>query len=634
MDAVSFRTSDSVPSVAAPCDIISTDNEITEEPPLPNGWTRCHAYNARKRRFCRQIRCTDSLYCGNHVHLTEKQENECKSASTVNDNHTGGDTDGASSIKSRKRRRIPCPLDPSHFIYAHRIQHHIAKCPKVKLQQQQEKETYYCYNINTGGHGSLHSKSTASSTTTTTMTTKSTMEHPDTSTAEHSNDTTVLRAHRLALAVLQTFHSLFLVESHHSEPCHPRSITYNQVRHALDLVDPSPQEIAAGLPDAIHAYRLRSGGPRHVHQQASLVGHLRTMGALPSTPHESSSLLQDPCVWMELGAGRGMTGLVAVGVAAAAAAPRSVPLILVERTGSRGKADTVLRQQQQQQPLPNDNDTIHKDAAGKHLPHSYMRFDTIQWCRVACDLAHVDMKSLLAEQQQEQLLKTAHTSTDNTDALPLRVMVVAKHLCGVGTDLALQSLLPIREHVQGCIFTTCCHGVCRWNDYVGRDTLRDMLHSTDVRVGVGAEEFDWMCRWSAGTVLTAKGGPGITRPVQTTTTESTSGENTIALNNTEAPPNFKDEEDDDGDDDLNHNRNDRLDYASDSLSIASIVESLHLECGVQGLGRACQRLIDYGRLQYIQQCLFSLDEAVHVKMLHYVPDTVTPQNAALIAYRK
>jgi hypothetical protein len=71
----------------------------------------------------------------------------------------------------------------------------------------------------------------------------------------------------------------------------------------------------------------------------------------------------------------------------------------------------------------------------------------------------------------------------------------------------------------------------------------------------------------------------------------------------------------------------------DVVGISAIVRSLKLTCGVQGLGRACQRLIDHGRSEYLRNRIFVDQESASIDLCHYVPPEVTPQNAALIAYR-
>jgi hypothetical protein len=75
-----------------------------------------------------------------------------------------------------------------------------------------------------------------------------------------------------------------------------------------------------------------------------------------------------------------------------------------------------------------------------------------------------------------------------------------------------------------------------------------------------------------------------------------------------------------------------------SLAVSRIVEELKLQCGVQGLGRVCQRLFDYGRLEYMRCVLYANvnveeDKRVVSDLCYYVPPEITPQNAVLMAAR-
>jgi tRNA:m4X modification enzyme len=71
-------------------------------------------------------------------------------------------------------------------------------------------------------------------------------------------------------------------------------------------------------------------------------------------------------------------------------------------------------------------------------------------------------------------------------------------------------------------------------------------------------------------------------------------------------------------------------------NISPIVRELGLSCSIQGLGRACQRLIDYGRSEYIHRNIFQTNNERMVvnNLSQYVDPEVTPQNAILWAYRK
>ena len=65
----------------------------------------------------------------------------------------------------------------------------------------------------------------------------------------------------------------------------------------------------------------------------------------------------------------------------------------------------------------------------------------------------------------------------------------------------------------------------------------------------------------------------------------------------------------------------------------TVASALDLACGAQGLGRACQRLLDYGRQQYVERVLFADDAGARAELCHYVPSSVTPQNAVLMSSR-
>ena len=272
-----------------------------------------------------------------------------------------------------------------------------------------------------------------------------------------------------------------------------------------------------------------------------------------------------------------MTGLVAAGVLSSST--DGAKLIMVERAGTRGKADTTIRRaieaKKQRDTSKNNNSEV----------DSYLDLTRVQMTRIKCDLAHVH-------------LQTALKSVNEAQSSQKNIVVVAKHLCGAGTDLALKSLEPISHRVAGCVFATCCHGVCNWTDYVGRDYLRGVLANDGETFG--EKEFDLMKRWGAGSAVESESSNGTAAPTDTSTA---SGE--------------EEEE--------NHNTNaTEQDYPQ---KLSSVVSELGLSCGSKGLGRACQRLIDYGRVEYMKQILFK--DGSETSMKHYVDPEVTPQNALL-----
>ena len=178
----------------------------------------------------------------------------------------------------------------------------------------------------------------------------------------------------------------------------------------------------------------------------------------------------------------------------------------------------------------------------------------------------------------------------------------------IGTDLALKSVSSISNQIRGCVLATCCHGICSWDEYVGRDYLRQILSKEDDSTSFGKTEFDLMKRWACGTVMkrVSRKAEGVR--------ESSSR---------------KESKEDGG-----HVTGLPANYEMDPCNISKIVKAANLQCGPHGFGRACQRLIDYGRCEYMRKELFSSEtvpegKRVVVEMCHYTGDGITPQNAML-----
>jgi len=535
-------------------------------PQPPENWKRCRAYLERKKRFCKQWPTDGKLYCGNHLHLEKN---------IASSSFRGG--------KIVVRKRIPCPIDPSHMIFEHNLKKHILVCPRAKKRKRQEEEPYFLKNVNCGGHGRLVAKPSTSISSSS----KSEFE-PGTS----------IWAQRIARRILRAHQSIFKTD----KTCDVSAITCRDIHSAIDVKDLSKAEIDAGIREGFLSHHIKSGGNQHTIQIASLIGHIREMGfferrnqkknsAAENSKLETdssdylSSKKEDPLVILEMGAGRGMFGLTAAGVASASGL--NTHFFMVDRAGSRSKAEKAFR-------------TIKKNT-----DRSYLKLDDVNWCRLCCDVSHVNLPVVLKDDGKYK------------DA---KIVVIAKHLCGMGTDLALKSLIPIRHKIDACIIATCCHGVCSWEHYVGRDILREVMKGKkcddkDNSIpSFGPLEFDLLRRWSGATVATREGKSGNTRGKIddiNKSSEDSSMEHASALAENEIEN-------------------------SSETNISAVVRKLGLSCSIQGLGRACQRLIDHGRSEYIRQSIFQTNhEGIVVNNLsQYVGPEVTPQNAILWAYRK
>ena len=137
-------------------------------------------------------------------------------------------------------------------------------------------------------------------------------------------------------------------------------------------------------------------------------------------------------------------------------------------------------------------------SEGKHSNDDCLRLDLVDVTRVRCDLAHVDIRKALDTHGRHE-----HSS---------KTVVIAKHLCGAGTDLALKSLRNLAL-IDGCVFATCCHGLCNWNDYVGRNCLLSLFCSkTGGLTSFGEKQFHLMRRWASASVLDDRQIPNANSP--------------------------------------------------------------------------------------------------------------------------
>lgn len=83
-------------------------------------------------------RAPNSLFCGNHRPVTE--------------------TDSLPSrvLKKAKREgqetiiRIPCPIDNSHTIFQHDLEHHVKICNTAARTAEMKSQPFYCENCNSG----------------------------------------------------------------------------------------------------------------------------------------------------------------------------------------------------------------------------------------------------------------------------------------------------------------------------------------------------------------------------------------------------------------------------------------------------------------------------------------------------
>ncbi|PWV09222.1 hypothetical protein C3747_81g50 [Trypanosoma cruzi] len=93
----------------------------------------CDHYLPRKKRFCRSEKREGSRFCHTHDTFTSSAGPH------------GGECVRAEECEGRPRR-VPCPINPNHTVYAARLQHHIQVCPDLRYVTR--KLPYYKANVN------------------------------------------------------------------------------------------------------------------------------------------------------------------------------------------------------------------------------------------------------------------------------------------------------------------------------------------------------------------------------------------------------------------------------------------------------------------------------------------------------
>ncbi|XP_034035179.1 tRNA:m(4)X modification enzyme TRM13 homolog isoform X2 [Thalassophryne amazonica] len=284
---------------------------------------------------------------------------------------------------------------------------------------------------------------------------------------------------------------------------------------------------------------------------------------------EALQLLAGRRCFVEFGAGRGK---LSHWIHGALKNCEEVHLLLVERSTTRFKVD------------------------GKHQDPG------VQFERLHIDIQHLDLSKVPLLSQK---------------TIPL--VGIGKHLCGAATDLALRCLLetpggstaepphkllkispptpqgssaapgssavpgPDRSgpSVLGLVVALCCHHRCEWRHYVGKEFF--------LQRGLGAAEFSAFCRMSSWATC------GLRRANQ--------------AHPGQRPTNERDDDDHEA---VGEPQSENL---TSSLSAAER----------ERVGRLCKRLIDGGRIDFLQKKGFD------GRLIHYISNQVTLENVLLTA---
>ncbi|KAG7202350.1 hypothetical protein KM043_018677 [Ampulex compressa] len=334
----------------------------------------------------------------------------------------------------------------------------------------------------------------------------------------------------------QQFPPKFIVKGtnleHNGETKVPKHIPLSKLDHSIvravikkidtayDKLPCFPEEILQHkvLVDKINDESSGRAVKKHLLQNASLLAHLERVG-----------LIKDNTCFIEFGAGKGK---LAYWLGQMIKNKPDSCILLVDRSSHRHKSDNKLKNEC----LPFE---IH---------------------RVRADIADLQLNNIAAI--QKFCYKVG----------------IAKHLCGVATDLTIRCLVRAMHNepkcnVAGLIIAFCCHHRCEYTSYVGKQYLEEC--------GFTPEEFTILC--SIASWATCGSGLNTTAEIQ------------------------------------NNQKGDTDTRASDQILTSTEREYI---------GRKVKTLLNWGRLQYLKNINFNCD------LLYYTDTAVSLENMCIIATKE
>ncbi|ORX88335.1 DUF715-domain-containing protein [Basidiobolus meristosporus CBS 931.73] len=164
------------------------------------------------------------------------------------------------------------------------------------------------------------------------------------------------------------------------------------------------------------------------------------------------------------------------------------------------------------------------------------------------------------------------------------VVALSKHLCGAATDLTLKCLSNYVEGqkengILGIVIALCCHQVCRYNMYPNQEYLTE--------IGLDDEDFRFLTMMSSWAICGQRPKQG----------EEPDEHSTKSL-------------------DTEETQNDQTHYSGLPHEEREII------------GRQCKRILDMGRVKYLERLGFD------AQLVYYVDREISLENLALIAVPK
>ena len=224
--------------------------------------------------------------------------------------------------------------------------------------------------------------------------------------------------------------------------------------------DYMPGEVAPGG-NGGEASSKNAGMGRHVHQESSILGHLRRIGTFVDDDDEELLPCRHQCrqTAVEFGAGTGRLSE------------------RLQRCVKQGMKHILIDRQEF---APNQcRDGAMRNRAGDIAGSSVER--------ITGDIADFKLG------QYCSYIDIGDNGDKNSRSSLCKCFCMSKHLCGPACDLAIASLggkdVPICDRPPFA-FATCCHYLCTWESFAGKEYwLRLGLSEEDFEVAVAASQW-------------------------------------------------------------------------------------------------------------------------------------------------
>jgi tRNA:m4X modification enzyme len=340
------------------------------------------------------------------------------------------------------QKRIPCTFDPTHTVRENEIESHLKKCPAYRKICELKAKSYYACDCNAGDK-----------------------VIEDICDAEEKWEDLENFEKWLSgkLEILRTYctrqpekaicnYAEFLHISKESE----KSIGLVKEYERSSASSSSMSENSTTFKTSSHEHTryMKFSAERHRKQHEGIVSVLRE--------HDLIDNFRDSTI-IEFGSGR-------------AGLSWALNCVLNE--------DAKKTEKRRQKFLLVDRDRITKKSE-KYF--SGTSFDSAT--RICMDIRHLRLEGV-----PELCSSSSSTSSSSNHD----ISSLSKHLCGAATDLSLRCLYNFttneekKRQVRIISFALCCHGVCSWQEFVGRSYFRKLLKFKRLDFEKIAKSSGWM----------------------------------------------------------------------------------------------------------------------------------------------